>query len=182
MTSADTTTAKTRKPSRATRAAAQNTKPATTARSTSARRSTTRGTGTRKINAEAAEARAGLLAARAADAKDALAIPAGYQLHWAYPAGHSRLSRTADAPEGAAKWLARCDEHGTTKPAGSAKAARSLGSAKLRVTWCKQCKTAAAAKEREAAKRDADKAARAAQREAAIDVTAEHGSAVKSDA
>ena len=143
MTSADTTTAKTRKPSRATRAAAQNTKPATTARSTSARSPATKSTGTRKINAEAAEARAGLLAARAADAKDVLALPAGYKIHWAYPAGHSRLSRTDGAPEGAPKWLARCDAHGTTTPASDAKSARALGSRARRLTWCKPCATAA---------------------------------------
>jgi hypothetical protein len=96
----------------------------------------------RVLDADAAAARAELLATRTAAATDKLAIPAGYALHWAYPAGHSRLSRTADAPEGAPKWLARCDAHGTTTPADDAKSARALGSRARRAEWCKPCKAA----------------------------------------
>jgi len=138
-----------------------NVRPCTGLTGRAARKSET----TRVLDADAAKARAELLDARtkaAAEGGDKLAIPAGYVLHWSYPAGHSRLARTDDAPEGAAKWLARCDEHGTTKPADSAKAARALGSRSTRVEWCRQCKSDAAKKAKADDKAKADKAAAAA--------------------
>jgi hypothetical protein len=134
-----------------------NVRPCTGLTGRAARASTT----TRTLDADAAAARAELLAERSAAADKAtgkLAIPAGYVIHWAYPAGHSRLARTSDAPEGAAKWLARCDEHGTTKPAAGAKEARSLGARSQRVSWCKPCKIAADKKAAAAAKADSTSA------------------------
>jgi hypothetical protein len=152
MTSTNASTGKTNRPSRATRAAAQNAKPAAASKpstSTSARSSSSKPASdkpARVLDADAAAARAELLATRTAAATDALAIPAGYVLHWAYPAGHSRLSRSDAAPADAPKWLARCDEHGTTKPATDAKSARALGSRARRAEWCKPCARAVAAK------------------------------------
>ena len=58
-------------------------------------------------------------------------------------AGYDQLSKTSKDAEGAA-WLTRCNEHGSTTPAGNRKAGRTLGSAAQRATWCKGCKTAAA--------------------------------------
>ena len=122
----------------------------------------------RVLDADAAAARALLLDERTKAAEgDKLAIPAGYVMHWAYPAGHSRLARTDDAPEGSPKWLARCDEHGTTKAADSAKSARALGSRKVRPDWCKPCKTAATKATADKAKADKAKADRAAAKKAA---------------
>jgi hypothetical protein len=148
---------------------------------------------TRVLDADAAAARAALLDERAKAAEGAegkLAIPAGYKLHWAYPAGHSRLARTDAAPEGSPKWLARCDEHGTTKPAAGAKEARSLGSRTNRVSWCSKCKTAAAKKERDASAKSSTTSDASASTSdapattdasATIDASDEHDAAVKSD-
>jgi hypothetical protein len=167
MTSTNTTTTtpaadatvtsitKAKRPSRASRAAAQNAKSPSTSKSATTKSTSASDKPTRVLDADAAKARAELLDERTKAAEGETgkkAIPAGYVLHWSYPAGHSRLSRTDAAPEGAAKWLARCDEHGTTKPADSAKSARALGSRARRVEWCKPCATAAKAKAAAAAK------------------------------
>jgi hypothetical protein len=173
MTSTDTTTTtadasvtpitKTRRPSRTSRAAAQSAKPASAAKRMSARSSSSKPASTskpaRKLDADAAAARAKLLDERTKSASD---VPAGYVIHWAYPAGHSRLSRTSDAPADAPKWLARCDAHGTTTPASDAKSARALGARARRAEWCKPCAKAAAKHERDAAKAESGKAQRAA--------------------
>jgi hypothetical protein len=58
-------------------------------------------------------------------------------------AGYDQLSKTSKDAEGAA-WLTRCNEHGSSTPAGNRKAGRGLGSAAARATWCRGCKTAAA--------------------------------------
>jgi hypothetical protein len=58
-------------------------------------------------------------------------------------AGFDQLVKADATAEGAA-WLTRCNEHGSTTPAASRKAGRTLGSAAARATWCRGCKTAAA--------------------------------------
>src|SRR5262245_10613339 len=59
-----------------------------------------------------------------ADPERAAAVP-GYDLRWPH-GGYDLLKRTADAPEGAAPWVVRCVEHGTTKDATDTKAGDAL--------------------------------------------------------
>lgn len=78
-----------------------------------------------------------------ADPARANAVP-GYELRWPHGA-YDLLKRTDKAPEGAAPWIVRCVEHGTTKDTTDTKAGDALGRKADRAGWCAKCRKAQAA-------------------------------------
>jgi hypothetical protein len=82
------------------------------------------------------------LAAASRDEDRAKAVP-GYDLRWP-KTSFDLYKRSADAPEGSAPWVVRCNAHGTTTTAADTKEGDRLGRKADRAGWCKPCAKATA--------------------------------------
>jgi hypothetical protein len=65
----------------------------------------------------------------------------GYINRWPH-AGYDLFAKPKGETSSRAKWMVRCNAHGTWTPASSAGSGDALGSASGRKTWCAPCKAA----------------------------------------